>query len=444
MAQQQNPLGKPQGIIRTMQQDIDRAEGRGGDAFEDIANASPLPTQTPQESPEAMLGMDIPMPNTPTTTPREPPIFKPAPTPVPPSAQAPTPRPTTPSAPVAPKAPAPQAAPQLTDEELDALLPLDGAPSLPTSGLPSAPTPTTSPTPPAPDFGSLTRRVPPAQGAPSSTAGIANQAPSSRPMDDIAPVQTPRPLGGGSAPARTQNGAAPPANLPVGNGPRLTPAAPPVFEPTPTPAPTPATPVPQPIPPFGTPPQQGLEEGEDLPAQTPEELLGLGLDETPAPTPTPQPTAPSAQATPQASDLESPVFVEEKQSLLSSRALLITAAGLFIAALAGTLAYFFFFAGSEPAPILEESTTPPVQEEPIIPPSPLITPDRVDEISITRLSTQALQAALIQIEEEDLQPGSITYLPVRLAEDSSDGREQYLTAQLFFTTLGVALPEEFL
>jgi hypothetical protein len=212
-------------------------------------------------------------------------------------------------------------------------------------------------------------------------------------------------------------------------------------------------PQPQPIPPFGTPTQQGLEEGEELPAQTPEELLGLGFDEEPAPMPAPAPFAqampvpsesPQAPATPSAEESEKPVFVEEKSSFLSSRATLIAGAGLFIAALAGTLAYFFFFAAPEPAPILEESENPPAVEEPIIPPSPLITPDGIDEISIARLSTQTLQTALSRVGEDDLQPGSITYLPVRLTETTSDGKEQYLTAQLFFTTLGVALPEEFL
>jgi len=423
MEQQQDPTGKPQGIIRTMQQDIDRAQGRGGDAFEDIASASPLP---PQASADELLGMDIPVPDAPTPTPQASPVFEPAQAPAPQGAAPSVP---TPPQPVTPQAPA---TPRLTDEELDALLPLDRAPSV-QQQQPSAP---------APDFGSVARRVTP---MPETTSPIANQAPAALPMDDIAPVVRSGSIGPESAPTRAQGMATPPANLPIGGGPQLTPPTPqasPVFEPAQAPAPAPQ---PQPIPPFGAPPQQGLEEGEELPEQTPEELLGLGFDEEPAPMAPAAPSAmPQAPITPSAAELEKPVFVEEKSSFLSSRATLITAGGLFIAALAGTLAYFFFFATPEPAPIIEESANPPAQEGPIVPPSPLITSDRIDEVSITRLSTQTLQTALARVGEDDLQPGSITYLPVRLTETTSDGKEQYLTAQLFFTTLGVALPEEFL
>ena len=448
-----------------MQQDIDRAQGRGGDAFEEIASSSPLPVSAPQQTPNEIIGLDIEVPGTQPTPPAAP-VFTPAPMPSPAPAPMPVaiPQPAVEVPAVAPVSqpvvPMPAPAPQLSDEELDALLPLDTpsapAPSAAPSMGVSAPSTTAFQPSPAPqptegDFGSVARRVPSTSSTP--PAPLTDAAPQPLPMNDIAPAAAAATPNIQTAPLPETSrigGGTPPTNLPIGEGPRLTPStpgamSPPVFEPAPMPRPAP-----QPIPPFGQPAPQGLEEGEDLPAQTPEELLGLGMDE-----PSPQPSfgapemslpssAPAAAPAP-APAPEEPMFVEEKGSPLSSRALIIVAGGLVATALAATLAYFFFFApSSQQTPVPEEPVTPSAEEAPLVPPSPLITPDGVEEIVLSQLSTQSLQTALSRISSEDLQPGSITYLPIRLSEATSDGRPQYLTAQLFFTTLGVALPDSFL
>ena len=273
-------------------------------------------------------------------------------------------------------------------------------------------------------------------------------------MDDIASNATPQPRQNTSSGAGT-----PPPNLPTGAGPNLsspapqthpapTPTQPQVSPQAPQPQPIPAAPQPQPVPPapqpapaappapaqpFAPAPPTGLEEGEEVPGQTPEQLLGLDS----APEASQQPSAaPEGEA--------QPTFVEEKSSPLSSRSLVLVAGILFVAALVGTLSYFLFFSTNEPEPPAQPTTPPPAQEEVFIPPSPIVTPDEVDELVIAQASPEALRAGLQSLQTREIEPGAIVYVPIRLRETTDTGLPQYLTTELFFETLGVALPGEFL
>lgn len=430
--------GSSRGIIRTMQQDLDQTQGRGGDAFEEIASSSPLPPQAPapQQNPDDILGMDMTPPSN-------------QPQPMPPAPQpAPLTNPSTP-APSQQEAPAQQ---QLSDEELDALLPLDGAPQKPaSSSTPSIPQPAPSAPqqgadePAMQDYGSVVRRMPQQQpSAPTPEASTPSAPQNVRPMDDIASDSPAQPH-----PSAASGAGTPPPNLPTGTGPDISPSTPSVpAAPSPSqPQPIPPAPQPQPVPPapqpatpqsqpqpFAPAPSAGLEEGEEVPGQTPEQLLGL--DSAPEAAPQKEVAAPSAEA--------QPAFVEEKSSPLSSRSLVLVAGILFVAALVGTLSYFLFFSTGEPEPLPQPTTPPPAQEEVFIPPSPIVTPDEVDELLIADSTRQALVTGLQSLKTRDIEPGAIVYVPVRLNEMTDTGLPQYLTTQLFFETLGVALPEEFL
>ena len=238
---------------------------------------------------------------------------------------------------------------------------------------------------------------------------------------------------------------------------------------------------------------------EEIPTETPEELLGLKIEEleeemppvpqppkmeipesilrpketppaplpiSPAPPPPPilpmPPAAPPAPPAPQAplapppappAPPQSPlrptfakpsIFAPFKKLLISKTVLLTALLVIFGAALVSTSLYLIFSRDEEPGQIVEEE---PKQEEPNIdttPPTPLVNPDFVlENVSVEDALENSLITAINKLKTAELTKDSIAYVPIRLEGVVVDNKAQFLKLQTFFSGLGIATPIEF-
>lgn len=137
-------------------------------------------------------------------------------------------------------------------------------------------------------------------------------------------------------------------------------------------------------------------------------------------------------------------FAQHPKKLSKNIVLIIGALVVLGAVIAGGAAFLFFSSTGE---ITEE---PPPQEEPtseepeiipISPPSAIMIPDFIQELSVSDTLESTLRGAIKDIAENQYPQNSITYLPIRIATPEADG--QFLTAQAFMDGLNITLPEEF-
>ena len=236
---------------------------------------------------------------------------------------------------------------------------------------------------------------------------------------------------------------------------------------------------------------------EEIPTETPEELLGLGIESTedelpsvptpkmeipepilqpqeipPSPVATPVQPIPQAQQVPQVQQTQkmqpmSPpppppppppahyptttptpanksMFEHYKKFFMSKTVILTVLLIMIGATLVSASLYFIFSRDNGTGEIVEEE---PKEQEPAIdttPPKPLVEPDFVlENVLVEDTLESTLITALNKLKNAELTKDSIAYVPIRLEGVVIDNKAQYLKLQTFFSGLGIATPIEF-
>lgn len=183
-------------------------------------------------------------------------------------------------------------------------------------------------------------------------------------------------------------------------------------------------------------PQPRTEDGEEgeVPEESPEELLGIEGDENAGPQLPPPPQKPSTNLD------YIPQGGGKRLNFLNRRTLLV-GGSVVIGAVIVAVAIFFVTGGGgelELIPAGEETEGP---GEAFITPTPIVIPDFEQEVLVANLLSSTLQAALDDIKTQNYPEGKIIYLPVRLEQLTSAGEPQFLSAQIFLSSLGINAPD---
>ncbi|MEX2145244.1 MAG: hypothetical protein WD712_02630 [Candidatus Spechtbacterales bacterium] len=191
-----------------------------------------------------------------------------------------------------------------------------------------------------------------------------------------------------------------------------------------------------------SPPKIAPEPGPEPEQEEEESILGM------PPTPTPPPLGGSFTPPPTSVPRAPEGGFAERPKKTPNVVLIIGALVVLGAVLAGGAA-FLIFSGVE---VTEE---PPQQEEPlpeeeppvtqpVSPPAALLTPDFIQELSVGDTLESTLRSVIGSVAESgDIYPdSSIAYLPVRLLGPSQD-QDQFITTRTFMGGLNLSVPEGF-